>query len=264
MIARLTITLMFAAFLVTGCIGVSQTVSAYPPTAPSSGATETQEELAADFDAQAAEETVDASPEPDPQEPAALNPDSLRSYLTETEVRIDALAPEEALLAWTVIESRTDGDAAAPIASMKITDKSLGEENRQSEVILSENDVYLRTPPDDKWLRFSRSESTVILPTMLTPQEIAAASAASLASATIVTTGEEISGVETTHYQLTGDALSAIVARTLPQNGRVISGQMDLWVARRRLCQTGDAGVRDRRRLRRADPTHTDHVGAGG
>ncbi len=118
-----------------------------------------------------------------------------------------------------------------PISSIKITDKSRSEEGEQSEVILTENDVFMRAPSDEKWLRFSRSASAMILPGVLTPEEIAASSMELLGQAAVIAADEEVSGVLTTHYQLTGDAFATIAERSLPRDSRLVSGQMDLWVA---------------------------------
>jgi hypothetical protein len=214
--------------LVTGCVVPAQSV---PPAAAVADDTETQQELAADFAAQATQEVSTSAPEQVDAPPAALNPDSLRSYLSKTEIRIDALTPEERLLAWTTVEARTDKDAPSPVTGMKIVDRSLSEEGASSEVILAADDVFLRTPTDQKWLRFSRSGSATILPNMLTPDEIAASSADLLGQATVLATDEDLSGIATTHYQLTGDALATIAEQSLPRGSHLISGQMDFWVA---------------------------------
>jgi hypothetical protein len=161
-----------------------------------------------------------------------LNPDALRSYLAKTEVRIDALIPEEAMQAWTIMEMRADKDATTPITEITVFDKTLSEDGEETRAILAGDEVFIRAPADEKWLRLAHSDSTMILPGMIGPDDLAALVADSLASAAVVAPDEEISGIPTTHYQLSGDGLAAVAARALPGSGRLVSGQLDLWVAR--------------------------------
>jgi hypothetical protein len=161
-----------------------------------------------------------------------LNPDALRSYLAKTEVRIDTLIPDEAMQAWTIMEMRADKDSPTPLTEIAVLDKTLSEDGERTRAILAGDEVFIWAPQDGKWLRFSGSDSTMILPGMIGPEELAAVVAESLASAAVVASDEEIAGIPTTHYQLSDDGLAAIAARALPGSGRLVSGRLDLWVAR--------------------------------
>ncbi len=106
---QLAFRLIVAGVFVTGCVMPAQSI---PPGVATAENAETQQELAADFAAQPTREVATPAPERIAAQPAALSPDSLRSYLSQTEVRIDTLTPEEVLQAWTVVEARTDNDGA--------------------------------------------------------------------------------------------------------------------------------------------------------
>ncbi len=231
MTLRATLVLTLVVVFIASCVSTPSN-AALPQAAPlatQAGAGTSQ--ATTTTSAQEMEGSADAVKPESARTPAALNLDSLRSYLAKTEVRIDTLTPEEALQAWTVVETWTDQASPMKISHIQIVDKTQSEAGERSEVILTENDVFMRTPTDEKWLKFSRSASAMILPGVLTPEEIAASSIDLLGEAAVIATDDDVSGVLTTHYQFTGDALAVIAEQSLPQGSRLVSGQMDLWVA---------------------------------
>jgi hypothetical protein len=134
--------------------------------------------------------------------------------------------------AWTIIEMRVDKDSPTPLTEISVLDMTLSEDGEETRAIMAGDEVFIRAPQDGKWLRFANSHSTMILPGIIGPEELAARVADSLASAAVVASDEEISGIPTTHYQLRGDGLAAVATRALPGSSRLVSGQLDLWVAR--------------------------------
>ena len=167
----------------------------------------------------------------DSEDQIRLDPDALLSYLAKTEVRIDILSPEEKLLAWTIVDMRADRDAPSQPVSVSVQDLTESAEGVRTEIVLAEDAVFLRGPQDDSWLKFSRSDSTMILPRMLGPVELAEQVGESLPLGTRIAPDEEISGVHTVHYQYTGERLAEIAQGSFAPGGHLISGQLDLWVA---------------------------------
>jgi hypothetical protein len=109
-------------------------------------------------------------------------------------------------------------------------DRTLSEAGEQSDIVMTDSVVYFRQAGAPRWTRMAASPDALVLPGLLDPEQLAEDSAPALSSAAVVGI-EEIEGVQTTHYQIIGQALVPVLADALPPGGKLIEGQMDIWVS---------------------------------